>query len=296
MKIVSLGIAGLGLIGGSIASRLSALRSSPGAEAPELILGYDSDARARDRAVELGIVDRTVEDVSSLAGSSDLMVIAVPVGAIEAVAAEAAEALRPGAFVTDTGSAKESVVKALEGIDSLRGRYAGGHPMAGSEESGIDASKPDLFQGRPYAITPTPATSAAALEAVRWLALALGAVPIEIDPRLHDEAVAAVSHVPYLAACALSLAAVGTPRARELASSGFRDTTRVASGSPLVCADFCLANRQAVLKVLDSLVGALELYRFALESGDRSRLISLLDRARTSREEVVGLMRRKVRT
>lgn len=253
------------------------------------ILGYDVDEGVCRRAVEVGLVDKLAPSVGQLASESDLVVIAVPVGAIVQVALEAAEALKPGGVVTDTGSAKAAVVEALEAVDSLRGKYVGGHPMAGSEKNGIDAGRADLFAGAPYVITPTRTTSQTALDAVRWFAEMLGCHPIvELDPRSHDEAVAAVSHVPYLSACALSLAVDDAPEAWRLASSGFRDSTRVASADPLMSADFCLANRDAILRRLGYFVQNLQALQEAIGKGDRTSLIALLKRAKLRRETIVS--------
>src|SRR5207248_11766029 len=182
-----------------------------------------------------------------------LTFVATPVSAI---AGEAAAAAAAGGIVTDVGSVKGPIVAAVD-----HPRFVGGHPMAGSEQEGVDGADPELFEGATWVLTPTSATDNAAYLEVRSVVTALGANVVAVDPARHDELVALVSHVPHLTAATLmDLAAEKSEEHAtllRLAAGGFRDMTRIASGHPGIWPDICAENRDAVVAALDRLVGAL---------------------------------------
>jgi len=272
------GIVGTGLVGGSVGL---ALRRA-GLE----VIGYDQDARRAARAVEMGALDRAVKTLEEAAAGADLVVVAIPVGALPAAVVAALDA--GAAIVTDVGSVKGPVVAAIETErPALAPRYVGGHPMAGSEQDGLDGADADLFAGATWVLTPTERTDPTAFSTVRTLVGSIGAEVFAVAPAEHDALVAVVSHVPQLAATTLMdvAAARGTGHALllRLAAGGFRDMTRIAAGHPGIWPDICVANRDAIVAALDEYVAALADVRGLVEAGDRAGLLNVLERARTAR-------------
>lgn len=260
-------VVGVGLIGGSIGL---ALRG-----AGWRVVGTDRDPERVRRAVERGALDAEGEDPES-----DLTVVATPVGV---VADEARRLLAAGhRLVTDVGSVKAPVVAAVD-----HPGFVGGHPMAGSEQDGIDAADPDLFQGATWVLTPTAGTDGDAYAAVRSAVVELGAEVVDLAPERHDALVAEVSHVPHLTAA--TLMRLADDRAEEhrallrLAAGGFRDMTRIAAGHPGIWPDICVENRAAIVNALGRLIEGLTDVRDAVAAEDRARLLAVLEQARGAR-------------
>jgi prephenate dehydrogenase len=218
---------------------------------------------------------------------ADLLVIATPTFAAEAILVALAGRLAPGAVVTDLCSVKAPLVALAERLGpDLARRFVGGHPMAGMERAGIEAARADLYRGARWALTPTPATDPDALARVRALVVALGAEPVELSAQAHDTAVAGVSHLPLILAVALtgSLAeADDWPAMAALAAGGYRDATRVAAGDPIMGRDMLLANREALLARIDAFSAALATLRNALARGDAAEIEAALRLARAAR-------------
>ncbi|MEA2716870.1 MAG: prephenate dehydrogenase [Actinomycetota bacterium] len=265
-------IVGTGLIGGSIGLALRARGWH--------VTGRDLDPARSARAVEVGALDRVGDDPAA-----DVTFVCTPVLTI-AAEARAALAAGPG-LVTDVGSVKGPVTAAV--ADS---RFVGGHPMAGSEQDGVDGADATLFEGATWVLTPTVDTDPRAFAAIRTVVTSLGADVVALPPERHDELVALVSHVPHLAAATLmALAADGAEEhaaVLRLAAGGFRDMTRVAAGSPAIWPDICAENRDAIVASLDRLVGALAGMRDLVAAGDRSGLLVELERARAARVNLPG--------
>ena len=260
-------VIGTGLIGGSIGMRLRAMGWH--------VTGHDRDPDRAARALALGALDEVGDDPDAT-----VTFVATPV---LAVAAEARRVLGAGAgLVTDVGGVKASVVEAV--ADS---RFVGGHPMAGSEQEGVDGADAALFEGATWVLTPTEGTDAAAYAQVRQIVGTLGAEVVTLPPERHDELVAVVSHVPHLAAAALMRLA--DERSEEhrallrLAAGGFRDMTRIASGHPGIWPDICSDNRAAIVAVLDELTAALQHMRDVVAVDDRKELLAALEQARAAR-------------
>ena len=238
------GIVGLGLIGGSMGIDLRRL----GWE----VLGLARRPEVCERALERGLCDQASTD-PALLGSADLIVLATPLGVLEASLRELRPHLQASAVVTDVGSVKGPVVAALEPVWP---RFVGGHPMAGTSESGVEAALADLFVGRPYVVTPTAQSDSEAIACVEALAVALRADLLRCDPWAHDRSVAAISHLPVLVSAALLRTCETEPDAerrqlaRQLASSGFRDTSRVGAGNPQLGTMMARYNREALLELL----------------------------------------------
>jgi prephenate dehydrogenase len=262
-------VIGTGLIGGSVGMALRQLGWH--------VTGSDRDeARAR-RALELGAVDALGDDPSA-----EVTFVAVPVGSVATVAARA---LAAGGVVTDVGSVKAPVVAAVD-----HPRFVGGHPMAGSEELGVDGARADLFDGATWVLTPGSGSDPVAHAEVHALVRAFGAEVLTLAPDQHDELVATVSHVPHLTAATLMGLAAGRAQSQSallrLAAGGFRDMTRVAAGDPTMWLDICEDNRDAILDVLDELGSSLQDMRSIVERGDAAALQARLTAAQVARRSL----------
>jgi prephenate dehydrogenase len=274
-------VIGTGLIGGSVGL---ALRRA-GLE----VRGYDVDSARARQAWELGAVDTVAPTLERAIAGADAAIVAAPVGNVAALVVEALDAGVPA--VTDAGSVKGPIVRAIEAHrPDLAPRFVGGHPMAGSEQDGLEGAEADLFVGATWVLTPTEHTAIAAFTRLRALVAALGAEVVAMTPQHHDALVAIVSHVPQLAATTLMdvAAASGEEHATllRLAAGGFRDMTRIAAGAPGIWPDICVANRKAIVDVLDDYLDALIRVRGFVDQGDRGALLDTLERARAARRNL----------
>ena len=259
-------VVGTGLIGGSIGMALRAQGW--------FVTGRDRDHARAERALALGALDAIGSDPDA-----ELAVVATPVGA---VAAEARALVSPSTIVTDVGSVKGPIVDAVD-----HPRFVGGHPMAGSEQEGVEGADAALFEGATWVLTPTATTDPDTFARLRSVISSIGADVVAIPAERHDELVAVVSHVPHLTAAALM--GIAADRAEEhatvlrLAAGGFRDMTRIAAGHPGIWPDICAENRAAIVEVLDRLLDRLGSLRAIVASGDRGGLLEHLERARAAR-------------
>jgi prephenate dehydrogenase len=275
------GIVGTGLVGGSVGLALRRAGVS--------VAGFDRDPVHLQRAVEIGAIDEAVATGAETATGADVVLVAIPVGHIADVVIQVLDA--GAAAVTDVGSVKAPIVDAVAAArPALAERFVGGHPMAGSEQEGLDGADADLFIGTTWVLTPTGHTDTAAFTSVRALVGLVGPEVLAVSPEHHDALVAVVSHVPQLAAT--TLMDVAATRGEEhatllrLAAGGFRDMTRIASGHPGIWPDICVANRDAIVTALDAYLAALERVRGLVTEGDRDGLLQLLERARTARRSL----------
>ena len=274
-------VVGLGLIGGSLALAARA------AKAVETVLGVDRDPAHRAAALRLGIADRVAESLEPLA-DADLVVLAVPVAAIQSLLPAVAVAVTRDALVTDVGSVKRPVVAAGDAV-LPDGRFVAGHPIAGRERSGPDAAHAELFAGATWIATPSARTQAGALARVSALWRAAGAICTCMDAGWHDEVFAAVSHLPHLVAYALMDAVLGMDRGEErlgFSAGGLRDFTRVAASSPEMWRDIFLTNREPILRVLAAYREAVGQLEGAIRDRDGEALMRQLQRAWTAREAI----------
>lgn len=272
-------IVGVGLIGGSIGLALQARRLSG------RVIGVGRSAESLAAARRAKVVTDTSLDLAAAVAEADLVVVATDVGTIAPLLDRIDEAVRPGTLITDAGSTKASIVAAWEKRRrTRRGRFVGGHPIAGSHKSGPAAADATLFEGRVAVVTPARATPAADAEAIGGFWSALGSTVFMIDPKEHDKLLAATSHAPHLIAAAIALA---TPAAaRQFTAGGWRDTTRIAAGDPELWADILLDNAPQVAKALARIATGAEKMLAAIEAGDRRRLRTLLARAKEDRDAV----------
>lgn len=281
-------IIGLGLIGGSLGLAWKK------AGAAREIVGVDTRADICRRAWSIGVVHWASPDLQAALDGAQVVVLAVPVAVMEDVAREVAEYVPENCLVTDVGSTKTKIVRTLSRIFAGRCRFLGGHPMAGSEKAGIDGADPYLFENAAYILTPTAAQQQE-LAVMENLVGKLGAQPLVLSPEEHDAIVAAVSHLPHVVAAGLvnTVAQVEEqlPQTLMLAAGGFRDTTRIASGSPDLWRGICLSNREYLMDMLERMQYNLETFKELLAAGDGEAIRDFFTKARNTRESIPGKRR-----
>ncbi len=273
-----LAILGLGLIGGSLGL---ALRQSRGSKIE--VLGWGRRPETAQRAAKRGAIDRAVSLAE--AAQAEVVVLAVPILAEREIMVQLAPHLKPGAVVTDVGSTKVQVMAWAQELLPPTVAFVGGHPMAGKEQAGIEAAQADLFQGRTYCLTQAPDAPPQAVERVLEIVQGVGAWPLFLSAADHDFLVAGISHLPLIVASALIAATSqdpAWPQMAKLAASGFRDTTRLASGDPIMGRDLLITNAQNLRRWLDVYRKELERYERLLD--DPEALEEELGRVRQVRE------------
>lgn len=276
MKLQTLTIVGVGLIGGSVG--LAARRR--GLARHVVGVGRSADSLARARAA--GAIDEAALDLPAAVRRADVAVFCTPVDRIAGQVLASAPGCAPGTLLTDAGSTKATIVARLDGRLPDGVSFVGSHPLAGSEKRGPEHADADLFQGRLTVLTPGPHTDPAAVERTAAFWQALGSRARLMPPEEHDRALALTSHLPHLTAAAL--AGLLPDALRELTATGFRDTTRVAAGDPTLWSAIFAQNRDAVLQALARLTDRLGAFRTALEAGDWTTLDTLLAEAKKVRD------------
>ena len=280
-RIKKLVICGVGLIGGSMAL---ALRE---ADMVERIVGIGRSRASLQAACEAGVIDEIADGWAEALVGADFVLVATPVGQMDAVMAAMAPHLEAQTVVTDAGSTKRDVIEAAyRHLDANLARVVPSHPIAGAEKSGVGAATAGLYRGKRVVITRLPENDPAAVERVGAIWRACGAVLCEMSPQEHDRVFAAVSHLPHLLAFGLVHDLAQRANAEQLfsyAASGFRDFTRIAGGHPEMWRDICVANRQALLGELDAYLAELALLRAYLMSGDGPSLEGIFGEARDAR-------------
>jgi prephenate dehydrogenase len=279
-------IVGVGLIGGSLAR---ALKSSG---AVKEIIGTGRSIQHLQRARELGVVDRIEIDMGAAVNDADVVVVAVPVGAMESVFTDIAPHLSDKTVLTDVGSSKASVVEAAHrAFGKLPTNFVPGHPIAGTEKSGVENSFAELFQQRRVILTPTEASSTDAVSQVREMWEQVGAIVTETSVSHHDKVLAATSHLPHLLAFALVDTLATMDDKQEIfdyAAGGFRDFTRIASSDPMMWHDICVHNEPALLKMLDHFNADLDRLRKAIAENDGDYLLQVFSRAKAARDQLTS--------
>ncbi len=267
-------ILGPGLLGGSIGlaarHRKVAGRVVVWARRPE----------AADQAYKLGAADEATTDLSRATDGADLIVLAVPIGAMPALAKQ----LPATAVVTDVGSVKYTIVNTLT---HLLPKFVGSHPMTGSEQAGIEAARRDLFDGAVCIVTPREDTDPAALKRVFEFWKSLGCQVRTLAPLQHDEIVARISHLPHLVAAAVvNVVCSDGAHPLNFVGPGFKDFTRIASGPPEMWTEIAVENREEIARALDALMDELGKLRAALKNADAIELRAMLKRAKHYRDEL----------
>jgi len=284
-------VVGLGLIGGSFAK---GIREK---ELFEEVVGVDRDPQTRRLAVELGVVDRCEESLAAGCRDADVIQLAVPILAMEKVLGELAGLDIGNAILTDVGSAKGNVVRAAKAVfGGMPARFIPGHPIAGSEQSGVEAANAKLFRRHKVILTPLNNAEADAIQCVESLWRELGADVEQMAVEHHDEVLAATSHLPHLLAFTLVDSLAKRSENLEIfryAAGGFRDFTRIAGSDPVMWHDIFLANREAVLRILDVFRDDLDDLREAVDQGDGQQLMGVFTRARVAREHFSKILARR---
>ncbi len=276
-------VIGVGLIGGSLAKDLKRLGKC------EEVVGCSRNRENLQKALDLGVIDRFTTDVSSAVAGADMVVLAVPLQAMQGVFAEFRGALASHAVVTDVGSSKCSVLAAVQAVfGSTPDWFVPGHPIAGAEKSGVEAAVDGLFIDHRVILTPVAETDTQALQRVRSMWSLVGAEVLEMEPHHHDEVLAATSHLPHMLAYTL-VDVLGRMQDRveifRYAAGGFRDFTRIASSDPQMWHDVCLANREAMIGVLEHFSGDLDKLIGAVKDGDGEYLFDVFSRAKVFRDK-----------
>lgn len=275
-------IIGLGLIGGSVGL---ALKKSNWRNAE--VIGYVRRPEVGSTALNLGAIDKASSSLKQTVESAELVIIATPVLTIKDIFREISSYLPSQAIVTDAASTKVQVMSWAEELLPSHVSFIGGHPMAGREISGIAAAQADLFRNCTYCLTPGSHAKPKAIQLVEDMVQSLGATPIHISAEDHDNMVAGISHLPLLLSAALVLATCRNPawpRMSQLASSGYRDATRLASGSPEVSAHICLTNQKPISSWIDNFIEELQKIQSLLSTGS-SEVERYLTAAREARQK-----------
>jgi prephenate dehydrogenase len=283
VPIRRLAVIGLGLIGGSLARALRA------AGVVGNIAGYDSDAEQRKQALALGVVDTVATSAAEAVRGADVVAIAVPVLATAEALRACQPALTPTMIITDVGSTKQSVLAAVaEVFGELPPRFVAGHPIAGTEKSGVANAQTHLFRDHRVILTPHPRQDAAAQNLVARLWQAAGARVVSMEPERHDAIFAATSHLPHVLAYAFvdMLARLHGAEADVFpnAGGGFRDLTRIASSSPRMWHDVVRANAKPVAELLSRQITELQDLHRLIEQERWEELYAVFERARSARE------------
>lgn len=250
------------------------------------IYGVDLNQENLALALAAGAVHQAAA-LPEAVSHADLIVLAAPVGATPSLLKDIKQFLKPDAVVTDVGSTKKSVVE--QAGELIGGRFVGGHPMTGAETAGFSGADSYLFENAFYLLTPTSETDAGAVDTVRRLVQAIGAVVLEMSPQEHDMVTAAISHLPHFMAVSLVAAVSGMPvgdKAMLLAAGGFRDTTRIAAGSPTMWRDIFLSNGDQVLWTLDYMRSAMDELESALRRQDAEKIMHILSGASNVRKKL----------
>jgi prephenate dehydrogenase len=273
---------GVGLLGGSIGLAVKQRRLA------ERVVGYARQPAGATEAERAGAVDRGETDLARAVAGSDLIILCTPIAQMGPLLARSLPHLARGAVVTDVGSVKGCVVSELEPMAAGAGaQFVGSHPMAGSEKTGVAAARADLFEGAVCVLTPTARSDKETVRRLEAFWGDLGGTPLRLSPETHDDLVSRSSHLPHVVAAELCNYVLSPVHPREqamLCASGFRDTTRVASGSPEMWRDIAVANRRNLARVLGVFIEDLQEFQRALEAQDLKAIEEFFRQAKQRRD------------
>jgi prephenate dehydrogenase len=275
-------IIGVGLLGGSIGL---AVRRRKFARQTAGFVRRRASLKDCERA---GAVDFATTDLPAAVWDADLVILCLPLSQMRPVVERMLPALKRGAIVTDVGSVKASVVRELELLIQKSGaHFVGSHPMAGAEKTGVSAARADLFVNTVCVMTPTKKTNQAALKKVEQFWRAIGSRVLRLTPEIHDSLVSRSSHLPHIIAATLASHVLNPAQPKHqaaLCANGFRDTTRIASGSPEMWRDIALANRRNLAKSLDAFIADLQKFRRGLKKADAEAIATFFETAKKRRD------------
>ncbi len=271
-------IIGLGLIGGSVGLAIKKKRIA------KKVVGVSRRKSTIRRALSLGVVNEVTLDVKKGIKGSDLVILTAPVLKIIDIAVSILPFLKKGAILIDAGSTKRDIVKRIESVLPSGVHFVGSHPLAGSEQSGVIYADKDLFKGSYCILTKTPKTNIKALNKVKRFWNMVGSKVVVMPPEVHDKVVSGLSHLPHAASVALCNSS--TKRNLHLAAGGFKDTTRIASGSPELWKDIFVTNKKNISRDIKTLKKELSKIEKALGKNDISTLIRLFKKAKSLRDSI----------
>jgi prephenate dehydrogenase len=279
-------LVGVGLLGGSLGLAVKKRRLA------SRVVGFVRRRASVAECEQSGACDKAELDLETAVRGSDLIILCTPLAQMRELAERMLPAVKREAVITDVGSVKGSVVSELEPLFARAGAYfVGSHPMAGAEKTGVSAASAELFQKAVCAVTPTSGTTAGALQRVEDFWRSIGAVPIRMPAEKHDDLVSRSSHLPHVVAAELAnyvLSPVHPKEQGTLCANGFRDTTRIASGSPEMWRDICLANRVNLARVLGVFIEDLQEFQIALTNGDTKTVEEFFSKAKERRDKWSG--------
>ncbi|MCZ6577775.1 MAG: prephenate dehydrogenase/arogenate dehydrogenase family protein [Gammaproteobacteria bacterium] len=282
-----LAIVGVGLIGGSLAL---ALRQ---AGAVGHVVGCGRNQKNLDKAVQLGVIDSYEESISDAVKGADIVVLAVPLGAMQSVFVQIKDVIGDATVITDVGSAKQSVVDiASANLGPRIGQFVPGHPIAGTEKSGVEAGFASLYQNRRVILTPLDSTDPAAIARIDAMWRQCGASVEYLGVGHHDKVLAATSHLPHMLAYALVNYLSRLNDHEEIfnyVAGGFRDFTRIASSDPVMWRDVCISNGDALLTLIEGYKNELDQVSAAIRDADHEHLLQLFGKAKSERDSLIGL-------
>lgn len=274
---------GVGLLGGSLG--LAIKKRGLARE----VVGFVRRQASIDECRKHGVVDSATCDLLAAVADADLIILCTPIAQMRPLSEKMLPGLKHGALVTDVGSVKGTVVEELEPlISSAKAHFIGSHPMAGAEQMGVGAARADLFHDAVCVITPNAKSKPEPLRNLENFWRALGTRPVLMSPKVHDEFISRSSHLPHIVAAELANYVLSPAHPKEqalLCANGFRDTTRIASGSPEMWRDIALANRQNLARVLGVFIEDLQEFQHALETGDAKAIAEFFEVAKHRRDQ-----------
>ena len=284
--IDKLAIIGVGLIGSSLSLALKH------AGAVRQVIGFGRNQKNLALGVELGVLDDFADSIKATVSEADVIVVAVPLGAMQQVFAELKPFVKEDAIITDVGSAKGSVVAAARAeLGTMFSRFVPAHPIAGTEKSGVEAGFASLYQNRWVILTPVEQTEQDAIAVIDEMWCQCGAILEYLSVEHHDKVLAATSHLPHMLAYALVHHLSNLNDHEEIfryASGGFRDFTRIASSDPVMWRDVCISNGDALVSLIEQYQEELDRVKSAINAGDADELLKLFGRAKSERDSLIG--------
>jgi prephenate dehydrogenase len=275
-------IVGVGLLGGSIGLAARKFRVA------EEIAGFVRRKKTIAECEKFGATDFATTDLLTAVSNSDLIILCTPLAQMRSLAEQFLPALKSGAIVTDVGSVKADVVRELETLIQKSGaHFIGGHPMAGGEKTGVAAARADLFENAVCVLTPTKNSNVAAAKKMEQFWKSLGARVLRLPPEQHDLFVSRTSHLPHVVAATLANLVLNPANPKlqsQLCANGFRDTTRIASGSPEMWRDIALSNRKNLAKSVDAFISELQKFQRTLKSADAKAISKVFETAKSCRD------------
>lgn len=280
---ITIGFLGLGLIGGSIAKGIKRHHKN------YRLIAYNHHYETAEAAVHDGTIDIAVKDINETFSACDIIYLCMPVSYNVSYLKKLKPYLKETCILTDVGSVKENIHQAAEAL-GLQKYFIGGHPMAGSEKTGYENATDHLVENAYYALTPFPETDEKKLQQLEALTSSLGAIPVILQPKQHDYAVAAISHLPHMIASGLVNLVKKLDSKEEImktiAAGGFKDITRIASSSPVMWQQICLTNAEAITSLMNDYIQYFEEIRDAVVRKDQEYLFHFFEQGREYRNSI----------